>query len=288
MPVTPVTDLGVAVTTSVAGALALLLSGIPRIIAFLAIIIIGWFIASLVAKLVATILRTIRFNDIAQRSGVSSFVSKMGVKTDASGVLAGIVKWFIRLIVLVAAFDALGLTAVSEVLRSMLLFLPNVIVALVVLVLTGLAAQVVSKLARGAAESAEIDNSDLLAKIAAGAIWGFGIIVAINQLGIATTLVNTLFMGLVGAVALALGLAFGLGGRETAGQLVASWYRDAGASREKVRLAAEGTGAAPAGDGRPQWRDEQQRDQQQRDQLQRDPLQRDPTRDPQRGGSPAS
>ena len=241
MPVAPVTDLGVAVTTSIAGALAMLLGGIPRIIAFLAIIIIGWFIASIVAKLVATILRTIRFNDIAQRSGVSGFVSKMGVKTDASGVLAGIVKWFIRLIVLVAAFDALGLPAVSDVLRSMLLFLPNVIVALVVLVLTGLAAQVISKLARGAAESAEIDNSELLAKIASGAIWGFGIVVAINQLGIATTLVNTLFMGLVGAIALALGLAFGLGGRETAGQLVASWYADSGGAKTKARQAADRT-----------------------------------------------
>ena len=291
MPVTPITDLGVAVTTSIAGALALLLGGIPRIIAFLAIIIIGWFIASLVAKLVATILRTIKFNDIAQRSGVSSFVSKMGVKTDASGVLAGIVKWFIRLIVLVAAFDALGLPAVSDVLRSMLLFLPNVIVALVVLVLTGLAAQVISKLARGAAESAEIENSDLLAKIASGAIWGFGIIVAINQLGIATTLVNTLFMGLVGAIALALGLAFGLGGRETAGQLVASWYRDAGESRARAQRAAEGANRPQMGAGRPQDRDSQARDSQARDPYGRDPQGRDPQgRDPQRGteGSPAS
>src|SRR5688500_4807553 len=245
MPVTPVTDLGVAVTTSIAGALALLLSGIPRIIAFLAIIIIGWFIASLVAKLVATILRTIRFNDIAQRSGVSSFVSKMGVKTDAAGVLAGIVKWFIRLILLVAAFDALWLPAVSDVLRSMLLSLLNVFVALVVLVLSGLAAQVISNRARGVAESAEIEISDLLAKIASGAIWGFGIIVAINQLGIATTLVNTLFMGLVGAIALALGLAFGLGGREAAGQLVASWYRDARASRARAP-GAGGGGRRPA------------------------------------------
>jgi len=271
MPVAPITDLGVAVTTSIAGSLALLLGGIPKIIAFLAIIIIGWFIASIVAKLVATILRTIRFNDIAQRSGVSSFVSKMGVKTDASGVLAGIVKWFIRLIVLVAAFDALGLPAVSDVLRSMLLFLPNVIVALVVLVLTGLAAQVVSNLARGAAESAEIENSDLLAKIASGVIWGFGIIVAINQLGIATTLVNTLFMGLVGALALALGLAFGLGGRETAGQLVASWYNDAGQARGRAKAAGAAT-----------QRPDMQRPDMQRPDMQRPDMQRPdaPRREP--------
>lgn len=240
MPAAPITDLGVAVTTSIAAALALLLGGIPKIIAFLAIVIIGWFIASLIAKLVATILRTIRFNDIAQRAGVSGFVSKMGVRTDASGVLAGLVKWFIRLIVLVAAFDALGLPAVSDVLKSLLLFLPNLIVALVVLVIAGLAAGALSRVVRGAAESAEIQNPELLAKVASGAIWGFGIIVAINQLGIATTLVNTLFMGLVGALALALGLAFGLGGRETAGKLVASWYAGSVGATGRAQRTVEG------------------------------------------------
>lgn len=239
MPETPITDLGVAVTTSVAAALALLLSGIPRIIAFIAIVIIGFFIASLVAKIVATILRKIRFNDIAQRAGVSGFVAKMGVDTDASGVLAGLVKWFIRLIVLVAAFDALGLPAVSDVLKSLLLFLPNLIVALVVLVIAGLAAGALSRVVRGAATSGELGNPDLLATVAAGAVWAFGIVIAVNQLGIATTLVNTLFMGLVGAIALALGLAFGLGGRETAGRLVASWYAGSGEAKAKIERASE-------------------------------------------------
>ena len=240
MPVTPITDLGVAVTTSIAAALALLLGGIPKIIAFLAIVIIGWFIASIVAKLVATILRTIKFNDIAQRAGISGFVTKMGVKTDASGVLADLAKWFIRLIVLVAGFDALGLPAVSDVLKSLLLFLPNLVVALVVLVIAGLAATAISRVVQGAASEAEFGNPQLLAKIASYAVWGFGIVVAVNQLGIATALVNTLFMGLVGALALALGLAFGLGGRETAGRLVASWYADSGAAKAKVQRAVEG------------------------------------------------
>ena len=257
MPATaPITDIGVALTTSIAAALALLLGGIPKIIAFLAIVLIGWFIASLVAKLVVTLLRTIRFNDIAQRAGVSSFVSKMGVRTDASGVLAGITKWFIRLIVLVAAFDALGLPAVSDVLKSMLLFLPNLIVALVVLVIAGLAATAISRVVRGAAESSELQNPELLSKIASGAVWAFGIVVAINQLGIATTLVNTLFMGLVGAFALALGLAFGLGGRETAGQIVASWYGGTDRAKDTAKRAVEGARPAQPANGRPREREE--------------------------------
>lgn len=238
MPTGPINDIGTAVNTSLAAALALLLGGIPKVIGFLAIVIIGWFIASLLAKLVAKLLRAIRFNDFAQRAGVSGFVSNMGVSTDASGVLAGIVKWFVRLVALVAAFDALGLPAVSEVLTSLLLFLPNVIVALVVLVIAGLAAAALSKVVRGAADSADLGNPDLLAKLAAGAVWAFGIVIAVNQLGIATTLVNTLFMGLVGAIALALGLAFGLGGRETAGQVVANWYSKSGEAKAKIERAA--------------------------------------------------
>ncbi|MBA3376938.1 MAG: small-conductance mechanosensitive ion channel [Actinobacteria bacterium] len=256
MPVTPITDLGVAVTTSIATALALLLGGIPKIIAFAAIVIIGWFIASIIAKLVATVLRKIRFNDIAQRAGLSGFVNKMGVKTDPSGIFADIVKWFIRLIVLVAAFDALGLPAVSDVLKSMLLFLPNLIVALVVLVIAGLAANAIARVVQGAATEAEVGNPELLAKVASYAVWTFGIVVAINQLGIATTLVNTLFMGLVGAFALALGLAFGLGGRETAGRLVASWYASSGVAKEKAQRAVEGARRAEPYDSRTTPREE--------------------------------
>lgn len=236
MPTGPITDMGVAITTSISAALALLLGGIPRVIAFVVIILVGFFIAGILAAVVARVLRTIRFNDMAQRAGISRFVEKMGINRDASGVLADIVKWFVRLIVLVAAFDALGLPAVSDVLKALLLFLPNLIVALVILVIAGLAAQALSKVVRGATAGAGFENPELFATIASFAVWAFGIVVAVNQVGVATTLVNTLFMGVVGALALAIGLAFGLGGRETAGQIVRGWYDTAGG----------GAAAAPA------------------------------------------
>ena len=122
-------------------------------------------------------------------------------------------KWFIRLITLVVAFDALGLPAVSDVLRQLLLWIPNVVVGILVLVIGGLAANALSNLVRGATAHAGLGNPNLLANIAKIAVWGFAIVVAVNQIGIAQTLVNTLFMAVVGAIALALGLAFGLGGR---------------------------------------------------------------------------
>jgi len=239
MPIAPVTDWGAAVMTSVAAALAMFLGAIPKVIGFVVILVIGWIIASLLAKAAAALLRAVKFNDLARRSGFSAFVQNMGVKTDAAGALANIAKWFVRLIVLVVAFDALGLPAVSQVLQQLLLWLPNLVVAMVVLVLAGLAANALHGLVRGATAQAGLGSPDLLANIARGAVWAFAIVIAVNQLGIATTLVNTLFTAVVGTLALALGLAFGLGGRETAGQIVSGWYRQGREAAPKVARAAE-------------------------------------------------
>gem|GEM_PF-7040374 len=114
----------------------------------------------------AALLRTIKFNELAQRSGFTDFVHQVGVKTDADGAIAGVTKWFIRLIVLVVAFDAQGLPAVSDVLRQLPLWLPNLVVALVVLVAGGLAAQALSELVRAATAKAGFSNPGLLATIA--------------------------------------------------------------------------------------------------------------------------
>ena len=230
---------GAALTTSLATALSLFLGAIPRVIGFLVIIVIGWIISGLLAAAVAALLRAVRFNALAQNAGIQGFINNMGLRTDASGLLANIVKWFVRLIVLVVAFDALGLPAVSEVLQQFLLWIPNLIVAVVVLVIAGLAANALANLIRGATAQAGFDNPNLLATIARVAVWSFGIVVAVNQIGIAQELVNTLFMGFIGALALAAGLAFGLGGRDTAGQIVQNWYNRGRANQPKMERAAE-------------------------------------------------
>src|SRR5688500_9089344 len=98
-----INEWGAALTASVTTALSLFLAAIPRIIGFLVIIIIGWLISGAVAAGVAALLRAVKFNLLAQRSGFQGFVHNMGVSTDPSGLLANIVKWFIRLIVLVVA-----------------------------------------------------------------------------------------------------------------------------------------------------------------------------------------
>ena len=231
-------SIGDAVVTAFASALALLLGGIPKVIAFLLILLVGWIIAGIVAKVITTVLHAVKFNDMAQRSGIAGFVKDMGVDTDSSGVIAGIVKWFIRLIFLVAAFDALGLPAVSVVLQQFLLWIPNLIVALVILVIGGLLAKALADIVRGATKEAQLGSPDLMANIARMAVIAFAIIIAVNQIGIATTLVNTLFMGVVATFVIAFGLAFGLGGREVAAQITQNWYARSQGAAPKLSQAA--------------------------------------------------
>lgn len=242
-----------ALMSSLTTAMGMLFSAVPKILGFVVILLVGWLIASLVEKGVAALLRTIRFNDLAERSGLGEFVRKMGADTDSSGMIGSVTKWFIRLIALVVAFDALGLPAVSDVLRQLLLWLPNVVVALVVLVIGGLAARALGNLVRGAAAEGGLSNPQFLAKVATTLVWAFAIVVAVNQIGIATELVNTLFMAVVGAVALALALAFGLGGRETAARLVQRWYGQAQENADTFSRTAEAAskraGSVMAGGG---------------------------------------
>jgi hypothetical protein len=153
-----------------------------------------------------------------------------------------VAKWFIRLIALVVAFDTLGLPAVSGVLQQLLLWLPNLVVALVVLVVGGLAAGALSRLVRGATAQAGFANPDTMATVAKVAVMGFAIVVAVNQLGIATTLINTLLIGVVGAFALATGLAFGLGGRDRAAAMLDRAGRQVEAAGPKLSRAASAAG----------------------------------------------
>jgi len=216
-----------ALRASLAGALGTFLSAVPRIIAFAIVLAAGWLIAALIARATIAVLRAIRFNDLARRSGLAGFVQNMGVRQDATGVIASVAKWFVRLMTLVVAFDTLGLPAVSGVLQQLLLWLPNLAVGLVALVIGGLAANALSRIVRGSAVGAGLSNPDVLAAATRIAVWTFAVLVAVSQLGVATALINTLVVGVVGAVALAVGLAFGLGGRARAADLLDRFERSA-------------------------------------------------------------
>ncbi len=205
-----------AVITSFQAALALLFEFVPRLLGFLVILLIGWIVASALARAITFLLRKIGFDRIGDRIGLSRLLTQANLKTDAADVLGKLVYWFVFLIFLVPAVNALGLTTVSDLLGRVIGYLPNVFVAILVLFLGTLAATFVADIVRGASASARIGSPNLFSNIARYAILGFVAIVALEQLGIATSLLNILFTAIVGAAALAAGLAFGLGGQDAA------------------------------------------------------------------------
>jgi len=208
---------------SLYGILGMMLRGLVKLLGFLLIIVIGWFISTLVAKAVAAVLRKLKIDQLFDKMGFAGLTRKMGSQTDSAQLIADVVKWLIRVVVLVVAFAALGIPAFNVLLTQLLLWLPNLAVAIVVLIVGGLVANAVAQIVRGATAEG-FKNPDVLANVARVAIWAFAIVIAVNQVGVASTLVNTLFMGFVGALALAAGLAFGIGGKELAGQLLEKWY----------------------------------------------------------------
>ncbi len=229
---------GQSLVDSFRGAMTMILAAIPKIIGFLLILFIGWLVAGWVAGLVTRLLRAIRFNEAADKAGVGKFVANSGAGTDSSAAVGGIVKWVIRLVVLLAAFGALGLTAMSLVLSQFLLWLPNLVVAVGVLLLGGMLGRAAGDLTRGATAEGGFSNPDTLATVAKWTIWGFAIIIAVNQIGIGVAVINTLLTGLVAAVALATGLAFGLGGRDLASRKLDDWSSQLGDSSGKAKRSA--------------------------------------------------
>ncbi|MDQ2715949.1 MAG: small-conductance mechanosensitive ion channel [Chloroflexota bacterium] len=227
-------DFGTTIGNALSNALNLIVTFLPRVIGFLVIILVGWLIAYLVSRALTFLLRKLRFDNLANRIGLTTFEQRMGVRMDAAGILGAVVFWFLFLIFLVPAADALGLPAVSNVLNTLVAYIPNVFVAILVLFLGALAGTVVADLVRGATASAHVGNPNIFAGIARWAIIGFAGLIALEQLQIAPSLLNILFTALVGGMALAFGLAFGLGGQDAARKWLARG--EASASDAAVRI----------------------------------------------------
>lgn len=200
---------------------------LPLFIIALVVFIIGWVVAIAIGKIVQQIIKSLQIDRILQNLGIEEPLKKAGIKLDAGAFLGGLVKWFFIIVFLVAAFDVIGLDQVNLFLRDViLLYLPNVIVAALILVVAALIADVMQKVVVGSAKAADLPSSGFLGGITKWAIWIFAILAALYQLGIAGPFVQTLFTGVIAMLAIAGGLAFGLGGKEEAGRFIERLKQD--------------------------------------------------------------
>ncbi len=190
---------------------------IPNLVVAVVIFVIGWIVGSLLGKVVMQIVASLRVDQALRAAGVEKVMERTGFPLNTGAFLGMLVKWFFIVVFLVAALDVLGLTQVTIFLRAVVLgYLPSVIVAVLILLVAAVVADAAQRVVAGAARAAHLRTANLLGSVARWAIWIFAVLAALAQLQVATAFVQTLFTGVVVALALALGLAFGLGGQAAA------------------------------------------------------------------------
>jgi hypothetical protein len=200
---------------------------VPKIFFAVLVFIVGWIISVAIGKVVAQVIRAIKVDRALQNLGIEEPLARAGFRLDTGAFIGELVKWFFIVMFLMAAVNALGLNQVGAFLGDVvLLYLPNVIVAAIILVAAALIADATHKVISGAAKAAHLPSAGFLGGVAKWAIWIFAILASLYQLGIAGPFVQTLFMGLVAMLSLAGGLAFGLGGKEAAARYLEKLRED--------------------------------------------------------------
>jgi hypothetical protein len=196
------------------------LNFLPKLIFALIIFAIGWLLASLIEKLVEAVFKSLKIDAGLKSAGLEDVVKRAGHNLNSGMFVGAIVKWFVIIVFLIASFDILDLTQVTSFLRDVVAYLPQVIVAILIMMAAIIVANVMQKVVVASARAAHVLNAELLGRITKWAIWIFGLLTALFNLGVAPGLIQTVVMAVFAGAALAFGLAFGLGGKDSAQRLL--------------------------------------------------------------------
>jgi small-conductance mechanosensitive channel len=198
---------------------------LPKLIGALIIFLIGWAIAIGLQRLIEQIVKVLKIDALLEKLGMGKGLEKAGFKLHVGRWLGLLVKWFLIIVFLMAATDILGLTEVTSFLSSVVYYIPNVIVAALILLVAVWAAGVMQKIILAGASATNIKAANLSANIAKWSIVVFGLLAALTQLGVAPSLIQTIVTGFVAMLAIAGGLAFGLGGKDMAADVLAKFKK---------------------------------------------------------------
>lgn len=226
----PYTSLGI-VQAAFADMWASVLAFLPRFVGAVLVLVVGFIVAGLLCQLVVKVVEILKLDDLAMRLEVKKAFERAGVPLHVGRLLGWIVKWFFVVVFFIAAADILGWSEVTGFLRDVVSYLPNVMISVVILLVGVLLANFVHRVVRTAVEAAQLSSAAFLAGISKWAILVFSLMAALVQLGIAQDLIKVLFTGLIAMLALAGGLAFGLGGRDHATRFLNRLHRDISAER---------------------------------------------------------
>ncbi len=199
---------------------------LPEFLMAVIVLVVGWIVAVFIARVVRSLLVSAKFDEFGDRLGLDQVSNKTGIKMSVAGSIAWLIKWFLLIVLFLAAADILGLDQISSFLREVLDYIPNVVAAAAVLLAGLLVARFLSRVVRASVQAAGLSSADLLAAVTQWSIGVFTVLATLEQLGVADDFVQTLYTGFVAMVAIAGGLAFGLGGREHASRVLDKIERD--------------------------------------------------------------
>lgn len=204
---------------------------LPNVIGAIVVFLLGVVVALALRSVVVQLIKFLRIDDLAQKLEIKAQFERAGVRLHIGHLLGWIVKWFFLIVALIAATDILGWDQLTSYLEEIVLFIPNVIIAVIILLAGILLGNFVQRIVKSAVEAAQLASADFLSGVSKWAILIFSFMAALVQLQIAPDLIRTLFTGLVFMVALAGGLAFGLGGRDQAEKFLARLKKDISSDR---------------------------------------------------------
>jgi hypothetical protein len=206
---------------------------LPRLALALVVLIAGWLLAKVARFAIVKTLRAINFNVLTERAGMDGFLQQGGIESDTTDIFGLLIYWLVILAALIIAFNGLGLTYITELLREVVLFVPKVIAALLILAFGAYFARFIGNTVLAYCRNVGIRDGALLAKLAQYAIVTFVVLIALEQVEIGGAIVREAFLILLAGLVFALALAFGLGGQKWAAGRIARWWPEGGGEDKK-------------------------------------------------------
>jgi hypothetical protein len=219
-----VQDIGNSVLIALSDSLSATANLLPNLLAAIVIFIVGVVVAAILRNVLLRVLDATSFESALSPTGIPQALKKAETSLTVSGLLGELLRWFVILIFLIPAVDQLGLGAVNDVLKSLLLYIPNVAVAVIIVAVGAIFAKIARDFVTATAAGLSAELAQVIGEVARWSIIIFALLAALNQLGVATDLIRILFTGLVAMIAVAGGLSFGLGGKETAEKILKKFF----------------------------------------------------------------
>jgi len=187
------------------------------------ILIVGWIIAKLIKTLVTKLLRSLKIDDIAERIQLDDILAKGGIKYSLSELIGAICYWLALLVTFVVAINAIGLTIAADLLNRIVLYVPNIIAAIFILILGMFVSALLSNIVQTAASNAGLFQAKFLGKVAEIVVIVFAVAITMEQLGIGAKIIELVVSIILASLGLSFALAFGLGCKDMAGKFLADF-----------------------------------------------------------------